>query len=331
MRRRSAADSDDDSLLSACSSSSSSTDEDDINCRMAPNWCAYRQLIEKRGFRLDTCRDVKQWYQHYWEMMSSQGQHVSRDLPGYTRACSIDDENDLCKDAGLPENLFRGSRSLDGKKVVIKAVHLRSHEYHVVKYMSHPQLRRDPRNHLIPIFDLIEVPIDQIAFIVMEEWSPQLITETPCTLRLFLGCLRQCIEHVVFMHSHNIAHLDISIRNLLTDYNSHYSYIDFELSRRFDKHPNPRISTRRGTELPPELERGESTDPYKVDIWALAMLIIRACSMSGYNIPELSPLLKAMLNESFERRPPAYYVLNTFDSIAQGISEGRLQRSPPKP
>ena len=29
---------------------------------------------------------------------------------------------------------------------------------------------------------------------VMEEWSSQLIPETPCTLRLFLGALRQCIE-----------------------------------------------------------------------------------------------------------------------------------------
>lgn len=82
------------------------------------------------------------------------------------------------------------------------------------------------------------------------------------------------------MHSHHIAHLDISIRNLLTDYNSHYAYIDFELSRRFDGTQNPRIRTCRGTELSPELERGEYSDPFKADIWALGMLIVQSSSVS---------------------------------------------------
>ena len=44
------------------------------------------------------------------------------------------------------------------------------------------------------ILDLIEVPKDNIAFIVMEEWSSQLVSATPCTLGLFLDALRQCIE-----------------------------------------------------------------------------------------------------------------------------------------
>lgn len=80
-----------------------------------------------------------------------------------------------------------------------------------MRYLSSPLLRRDPRNHLIREWDhpflllsiltilvailgLIEIPKDDIAFIVMEEWSPQLVPETPCSLRLFLGALRQCIE-----------------------------------------------------------------------------------------------------------------------------------------
>lgn len=82
------------------------------------------------------------------------------------------------------------------------------------------------------------------------------------------------------MHSHHIAHLDISIRNLLTDFNHHYAYIDFECSRRFDGILNPRVRGCRGTELPPEIERGESSDPFKVDIWGLGMLFVRACAVS---------------------------------------------------
>ena len=83
------------------------------------------------------------------------------------------------------------------------------------------------------------------------------------------------------MHTHNIAHLDISLRNLLTDFNGRYSYIDFELSRRFSE-AGPRILYgSRGTEIPPECDRpGEPHDPFKIDVWALAVLIIRACQVS---------------------------------------------------
>lgn len=85
------------------------------------------------------------------------------------------------------------------------------------------------------------------------------------------------------MHKNHIAHLDISTRNVLTDFKGHYAYIDFEQSRRFDGITSPRIPRGyRGTEVPPECENDldETYDPYKVDIWALAVLIIRACKAS---------------------------------------------------
>ena len=47
----------------------------------------------------------------------------------------------------------------------------------------------------LAVLDLFDNPEDQIAFIVMEEWSSQLIPDSgPCCLRLFLASLRQCIE-----------------------------------------------------------------------------------------------------------------------------------------
>lgn len=82
------------------------------------------------------------------------------------------------------------------------------------------------------------------------------------------------------MHMHHIAHLDISLRNLLTDYKGHYAYIDYELSRRFDGVLVPLVQGYRGTEVPPECERGECSDPYKIDIWALGVLVLRACKVS---------------------------------------------------
>ena len=41
---------------------------------------------------------------------------------------------------------------------------------------------------------MIPIPEDDIGLILMEEWSPQLIDDPPCCLRLFLGALQQCID-----------------------------------------------------------------------------------------------------------------------------------------
>lgn len=83
------------------------------------------------------------------------------------------------------------------------------------------------------------------------------------------------------MHKHHIAHLDISLTNLLTDYMGHYAYIDYEISRRFEStDPTTHvIYNYRGTELPPESGKDTPIDPYKVDVWALAVLILRSCKV----------------------------------------------------
>ena len=47
----------------------------------------------------------------------------------------------------------------------------------------------------LAVVDLIEVPESQLAFIVQEEWSSEIIdTENPCPLPSFLRALHQCIE-----------------------------------------------------------------------------------------------------------------------------------------
>ncbi len=83
-------------------------------------------------------------------------------------------------------------------------------------------------------------------------------------------------KHIAFMHAHNIAHLDVSLRNFVTDGKGRCACIDYELSSRYDNIANPRVCGCRRTEVPPELERGESSDPFKVDVFALGMLVIKS-------------------------------------------------------
>lgn len=79
------------------------------------------------------------------------------------------------------------------------------------------------------------------------------------------------------MHQHHIAHLDISLQNVVTDCKGRYAYIDYENSRRFS--PSillHHIENHKATEVPPECETQMCVDPFKVDIWALGVLILRA-------------------------------------------------------
>ncbi|KAL0946863.1 hypothetical protein HGRIS_013030 [Hohenbuehelia grisea] len=305
---------------SSPSSTQSSIDEDEVNRRVAPCWSRFRHLFEARGFHLETCRDV----QHYYG--PTKCQH-----PSYYQSYGVDklDEDALCPDPGLRENLFRGIRTSDGLKIMVKAVHLDSREFNVIRLLSTPPLRDDPMNHCIPVLALLAVPEEALGFIVMEEWSSQLVSVTPCSFRLFLAALRQCIEHAVFMHRHQIAHLDISLRNLLTDYKGHYAYIDFELSRCFNGTPCPRVHGLRGTEIPPEAERGELYDPYKADVWAMAILILRACKLTGYSQLEVMEFVRPLLVDNPHQRPTMQAALYAFDRMAASIDQEQLELTCP--
>ncbi|KAJ7582674.1 kinase-like domain-containing protein [Mycena floridula] len=279
-------------------------DEDDVNSRITPYWPAYQTLFKSKGYRLDTVRDAKDFYKT---------RSPDQSWPQYL--CSKEDTA-ICADPGLPDNLFRGTRTCDGIKIVVKAVHRKSRELQIIQFLS--SKRDDPMNHCIPVLDVI-ASRTEIVFVVMEQWSSRLIDDNhPCCLQDFLGALHQVIEHAAFMHNYSITHLDISLRNILTDFRGHYAYIDFELSRRWEG-KIPRVYGSRGTEIPPECESGESEaghDPFKIDVWALAVVILRACKLTEFYFPELTDLVQPMLNENPDCRPPLHKVLEAFERIA---------------
>ncbi|KAJ8589574.1 kinase-like protein [Rhizopogon salebrosus TDB-379] len=305
--------------LASSTSSTSSFDEDEVNSRVSPDWAKYRCPIASRGFQLDTVRDVKEYYQRHHSNTDKRELHAY--LSGYHRVSARSDEDALCKDAGLRDNLFRATRNRDGMKVMIKAVHRDSRELDIVRYLSAPAQRRDPMNHCIPILDLIDTPHDDLCFIVMEEWSRNMFPEAPVTLGYLLVALHHCIEHIAFMHRHHIAHFDISLHNFLTNYHGRFACIDYELSRRIDKASSPQILCSRGTELPPEVERGPPKNPFMVDVWALGVLILRACKLAGIHVPELMHLAKLMLNENPDKRPSVAAVLREFQRVGATLRE----------
>ncbi|KAG2020193.1 other/AgaK1 protein kinase [Coprinopsis cinerea AmutBmut pab1-1] len=297
------------------SSSEASLDDDDVNCRLNPYWPKYRGLFKARGLHLETVRDVRPYYRR---LQTSQNYCIHNSvLSVLSSQEGSQHDHDLFHDPSVPDNLFRGQRICDGRRFVVKAVHSHSREYSTIRFLSCSPIREDRSNHTIPLLDLFECHEDHIAFIVMEQWSPELFTESsPCCPEGFLLAVRQLLEHVDFMHRHRLAHLDISIRNLVTDHQGRYAFIDFELSRVLSEHgPYLYAPGHQATEIPPECEKSDYFDPFKVDIWALGVLILRACKTSGLHIPELLLLTRPMLHDKPEQRPPASAVLETYDKM----------------
>ena len=77
------------------SSSVSSVDDEEVNRRIAPHWPTYSNIFLSRGFRLDTVRDVKAFYN------CGSRSHDVPIIPGYLRSYECADDDALCPDPGL--------------------------------------------------------------------------------------------------------------------------------------------------------------------------------------------------------------------------------------
>ncbi len=65
-------------------------------------------------------------------------------------------------------HLLDGKRLSDGKLILFKRVASDSQEVHIASYLSSEELRKDPRNHCVPILDVLQDPHDpSISFLVM--------------------------------------------------------------------------------------------------------------------------------------------------------------------
>jgi hypothetical protein len=80
-------------------SSDSSFDEDEVNRRVTPFWPKYRHVLRFRGFRLETVKDVKVYYDQKLQQNASDSSRW--DSSFYSNQPDFDDDDALCPDAGI--------------------------------------------------------------------------------------------------------------------------------------------------------------------------------------------------------------------------------------
>ncbi|KAI0643709.1 hypothetical protein C8Q79DRAFT_1120660 [Trametes meyenii] len=212
---------------------------------------------------------------------------------------------------GLPLHTARmidATRISDGKLVYLKRVASTSPELSLCRYFSSQELRRDPRNHCVPLLDVILHPMDPaVSFMVMP--FLRYVDRPPFeTVEDVMDCGEQLLEGLLFMHEHGVAHRDCAYPNVMMDATAlypqgfhpvyqdfspdinHYAplaprssvqvtyfLVDFGISSQFSVHADE--STRRvlgkdGIEdTVPELSDDVPYDPFKTDVYIIGCLM----------------------------------------------------------
>ncbi|KAF7302216.1 Protein kinase domain-containing protein [Mycena indigotica] len=211
--------------------------------------------------------------------------------------------------AYLGNPIMDAHRISDEHPVMLKAISMRvhPHEVEIGRFFSSPPLAKNPRNHCVPILDVLQDPSDADKQIIV---MPRLINfDRPKfqTVGEVIDCFRQIFEGLEFMHENFVAHRDCWAPNLALDPTllfpngfhpiwtdrdpedrrpahhitrtecwPRYYFIDFGLSRRYDPANGPPLEPiiRGGDRSPPEYRKsGLSCNPFPTDIYILGNLM----------------------------------------------------------
>ncbi|KAJ3005556.1 hypothetical protein NUW54_g4286 [Trametes sanguinea] len=203
---------------------------------------------------------------------------------------------------------------------------------------SDEPLASNPHNHCIPIYDLLQSPInDNVAFLVMP-FLRQYNNPRFDTVGEVIECMSQLLEGIQFLHKQHVAHRDIMFLNFMMDptvkistrtrHPVKYYIIDFGISR---KYPADCISPREdpiwgGIKTVPEFHKSnEPCDPFPTDIYYTGYLLWDDFVEKSVNFEFLRPLVEDMMQEDPEKRPTIDEVVQRFHSLHDTLTTRKLR------
>ncbi|KAF8518105.1 kinase-like domain-containing protein [Hysterangium stoloniferum] len=305
-------------------------------------WAKHQIWLESCGYKL------RSRYQHDW-------------VPSW-KGTKKDPED--CEDSAFlvcTHPFLHATRIRDGIPVALKVIwtHKRSDEMRIGQLFSSPGLATDPRNHCVPIYEVIDSPnIEGMRLLVMRLLRPWL-NPSFVTVGEALEFFRQIFEGLGYMHELNIAHRDLHRGNIMMDaremypkgyhpvriskskdlrrYATHYTrterppkyyLLDFGLSRHY---PEIRLDApvRGGDKSVPEFQgEGHKTsyDPFPVDVYYLGNIIFEKFLSTYSNLEFVRLLVSEMIQHDPKKRPTIFQVISRMDKIISTLNEFQLRR-----
>ncbi|EKM54751.1 uncharacterized protein PHACADRAFT_96349 [Phanerochaete carnosa HHB-10118-sp] len=116
-------------------------------------------------------------------------------------------------------NLLDATRISDGKIVMLKRVFVQENPREVeitTKFSSEP-LVSNPRNHCVPIIEILTVPDAEDIFLLVMPLLRAFNSPRFNTLGEVIECFGQIFEGLQFMHQNHVAHRDCMDLNIMMD------------------------------------------------------------------------------------------------------------------
>ncbi|KAA1476403.1 kinase-like protein [Dentipellis sp. KUC8613] len=253
-------------------------------------------------------------------------------------------------------------RTSDGLHVCLKRIPCRaedSHEVSLMEFLSRPEQRKDPRNHAIPLLDVIRAP-DHCFLVLPFQRALLSLEDSFNTAGEGLDLIYQTLEGLAYLHELRIAHRDFSPGNILMDANRvyprgfhfdnanvdargrflsgvrtrtqvggvRYYLIDFGESMRFGASDSVLIDvwSKACTHAPETVGQDRPPyDPFKADIYTAGETYRRMLikDYEGY-FNMLLPLIDSMTATDPDTRPTAHEALQQFANIQASYSRTAL-------
>ncbi|KAH8091415.1 kinase-like domain-containing protein [Cristinia sonorae] len=258
-------------------------------------------------------------------------------------------------------NIMDAVRISDGEMVAFKLISRDVHPYEVEisEFLNSEPLRSDPKNHCVPIIEVLEVPEQPNSFILVMPFLRFFDSPPFQTVGEVLEFLRQLFEGLQFMHHHHVAHRDCMGLNIMMDprpmypdmyhpdawlltrdlkhtakYHSRtarpvrYYLIDFGLSRKYDATNTSPMEWPiwGGDKTVPEFqESDDECNPFPTDIYYLGNMIREYFFKKTDCLRFLSPLVDDMVQADPTKRPTIDQVVERFDALLLSVSSWRMR------
>ncbi|KAF8899593.1 hypothetical protein CPB84DRAFT_1780143 [Gymnopilus junonius] len=234
-----------------------------------------------------------------------------------------------------------GARDKSGRDVIIKLVSeasTPSDELKALRFLNNKEMRSDPRNHTIPMLELLK--FDNFIFAVMPKWDYAVVPDFSMVSEL-MEFAKAMLEVLEFLHEHHIAHGDLISQNIGMNvlYTRHdfpkglrnpgevrYAVYDFDNTLLFPSNvEKENIQVTRSIVFEFGPNPSGPYNPFKADVLQLGMTLQTRIRHIEDTVPEIGPFFDYMLDSDEAKRPTARDAHMRFLEIYRGLSSAQLE------
>ncbi|KAG8957998.1 hypothetical protein FRC03_009554 [Tulasnella sp. 419] len=255
-------------------------------------------------------------------------------------------------------DIMDAKRLSDDSVVMMKPTPKNSSELLITSLLSSGTLRDEPRNHSVPLLEVLDDPLDpntalMIFPLLRRANEPEFASVADC-----IDFIEQTLEGIAFMHENSVAHRDCYAGNVMMDGRAlypkgwhpqqprrrpdgpllkgtpkrgsvggvRYYFIDFGIST----HSQDMVTGEAGQVQAPELSETVEYNPYRVDIFILGELYKLLILKEYEDFASVKTLVDMMTKEDPALRPSASECLEIFKTDTNHLTKSqRLRRLRP--